>query len=67
MKISLKAARVNAGLTQELVAKTIGVSKDTIRNWENCKTYPDAVQIKQLEKIYKITYDDIIFLPTNYA
>lgn len=67
MKISLKAARVNAGLTQKVVAQKLGVSKDTIRNWENCKTYPDAVQIKQLESIYKIPYDDIIFLPSNYA
>ena len=34
MKISLKAARVNAGFSQESLAKQIGVSKSTISRWE---------------------------------
>ena len=33
-KISLKAARVNACLTQEPAAKAIGETKQTIVNWE---------------------------------
>ena len=33
-KISLKAARVNAGLTQEQAARAIGKTKQTIVNWE---------------------------------
>lgn len=33
-KISLAAARVNAGLTQDEVAKRMHVSKTTILNWE---------------------------------
>ena len=37
MKLTLKAARVNAGLTQEEVAKTIKKSKNTIVNYENGK------------------------------
>lgn len=34
MKISLKAARVNAGFSQDALAKQIGVSKSTISRWE---------------------------------
>ena len=35
MQISLKAARVNADLTQEQTAELIGKTKQTIVNWEN--------------------------------
>lgn len=34
MKISLKAARSNRNLTQKQAAVLIGVSEDTISNWE---------------------------------
>ena len=34
IQISLAAARVNAGLTQEEVAEKLQVSKKTIVNWE---------------------------------
>lgn len=35
MKITLKAARVNAELTQQEMAEAIGVSKMTVNAWEN--------------------------------
>ena len=34
LQISLAAARVNAGMTQEDVAKRMHVSKNTVINWE---------------------------------
>lgn len=34
LQISLAAARVNAGLTQEEVAKNMKISKNTLVNWE---------------------------------
>ena len=30
----LKEARINSGLTQEQVAEVLGVSRQTISNWE---------------------------------
>ena len=42
IRISLKAARVNAGLTMEDVCKCLKVSKNTILNWEKGYTLPDA-------------------------
>ena len=41
----LQGARANANLTQEQVAKALGVSRQTISNWENEKTYPDIVSV----------------------
>jgi len=67
MKISLKAARVNKGLTQKKAGDMIGVTEDTISNWERGKSYPDALYLKRLEAVYEISYNDIIFLPRKDA
>ena len=39
----IKNARLNANLTQEQVAEALRVSRQTISNWENEKTYPDII------------------------
>ena len=61
MKLTLKALRINNNLTQEEVGKKLGVTKDTISRWENAKSFPNVKQIKEIEKLYNVTYDDIIF------
>ena len=61
MGITLKAARINCNMTQEEVAKVLNVSKYTIGNWENGRSFPDASKIKEIERVYKISYNDIIF------
>lgn len=65
IKITLKAARVNQGLTQKEAAEKIGVSKDTIYNYEKGKTFPDPRIIKKIEEVYNIGYDNLIFLPKD--
>lgn len=62
MQISLKAARVNAGLTQLDVAKKLKKNKQTIVNWENGKTMIDAANFTALCLLYCVEEDDI-FLP----
>lgn len=61
MKVTLKAARINAGLTQSEAASRLDVSKDSISNWERGKTYPDIPALKRIEKLYGVDYKDIIF------
>ena len=60
--ISLKAARVDKGYTQEDAAKLMGVGKDTIRNWEKGKTKISASNFQKLCSIYERSQADI-FLP----
>ncbi len=60
MQITLKAARVNAGLTQKQVAKAIGKNDMTIASWEKGKTVPDVVTLYELCKLYKIPIDSIL-------
>lgn len=62
IQISLAAARVNAGMTQEDVAREMHVSKNTIVNWEKGKTSLSISELEMLSKIYKIPKDNI-FLP----
>lgn len=67
MSITLRAARVNQGLKQSEVAKLLGVSEQTISNWENGKSFPNVTQIAGIEKIYKMPYTSIIFLSKNHG
>lgn len=64
LKITLKAARVNAGMTQTQVAGKVGVIKETILNWENGKTKIKTIQLMALCQLYGVSIDDII-LPEN--
>jgi transcriptional regulator with XRE-family HTH domain len=69
MAISLKAARVNAGLSRPVVIKRLNdehgikISVNTLANYENkAKAQPDINTGKALASIYGMSVDDIIFL-----
>lgn len=61
-KISLKAARVNANLSQEQLAKILGVSKTTVNKWENAKTSISASHFQKLSSLSGVP-QDYIFCP----
>lgn len=67
MKITLKAARVNAGLTQEYVAKCVKKTKNTIVSYEKGRSVPDIETGKALAALYGMSINDIIFLPKGCA
>ena len=62
MKIGqkLKDARIRSGLTQEVVAEKINVSRQTISNWENEKSYPDIISVIELSNLYSTSLDDLL-------
>lgn len=64
-KLTLKAIRVNLGLSLDEASTRIGVSKDTLSNYERGYTYPDVPIIKRIEDVYNISYDKINFLVEN--
>lgn len=66
-RMTLKMAREIRGLTQESAAKLIGVSTDTLGNYERGKSYPDIPVLRKIEEVYEITYDKIIFLPLDFG
>lgn len=51
-------------ISQQEAAKLLGVSKDTLSNYERGVSFPNVPIINNIEKIYGIKYDQIIFLTT---
>ena len=56
----LKEARIKSHLTQEMVSEKINVSRQTISNWENDKSYPDVNSLVLLSEIFQISLDKLI-------
>ena len=56
----LKSARIQKGFTQEAVAEKIQVSRQTISNWENEKSYPDIMSVVSLSDLYEISLDELL-------
>lgn len=67
MRVTLKTARELKGLTQGEAASIIGVSKDTLGNYERGKSYPDIPTLKKIESAYDVRYEQIIFLPLDFG
>ena len=61
VKITLAAARINKGLTQEQAAKELKGSKKTLWSWENGKTIPKIDKIEAICKLYGVSYENIIW------
>lgn len=64
-KMTLKAARTNAGYNQMEAASLLGISRATLIKWEKGKTFPDAPAIEKICSVYHTHYDDIVFLPKD--
>lgn len=59
MRITMRAARINRGLTQAEVAKELNVTKKTVGSWENGKTKPKLDKIEPICTLYGRSYDEI--------
>lgn len=62
IKLSLAAARVNAGLTQDEVASMLGKTKQTIIKYENGTVDPRFSTVKEMSNIYGIPIQ-YLFIP----
>ena len=63
MQYTLKAIRINNKMTQEEASKKIGISLDTLANYEKGKSFPDIPVLKKIEEVYKVNYENINFFP----
>lgn len=61
MAISIKAARVNVGLTQKQVGDSVGKSKGTIASYEAYTTQPDIKTAQAMADLFRMKLDDIIW------
>ena len=56
----IKYYRNEKELSQEELAERVYVSRQTISNWENNKSYPDINSIVLLSEIFEISIDNLI-------
>jgi DNA-binding XRE family transcriptional regulator len=68
MKITLKACRTNVRATAREMAEAVGVTEETIYNWECGKYSPRAKQIVKIlqffaDRGFPIALENINFLP----
>jgi len=64
-KMTLRAARTNVKMQQKKAATALGISNKTLSKWENGLSMPKADKIDLICALYKVTYDDLIFLPSD--
>lgn len=61
IQISLKAARVNAGMTLMEAAKRIGIGKDTLLKWERHPELVNPLFQSKISEAYCFPIDNIFF------
>jgi len=61
MKLTLKAARVNKGLTQQDVAVKLKTDHTVISRWENGTNNPSPLSLKKLLDLYGIKFEELDF------
>lgn len=56
----IKKYRMELGINQEELAEKVYVSRQTISNWENDKSYPDVNSLIRLSEAFDISIDTLI-------
>lgn len=56
----LKQARQSRNMTQEVLAERLGVSRQTVSNWENNRSYPDLASIIAISELYSLSLDILL-------
>lgn len=56
----IKQRRAAAGLSQEELADRIFVTRQTLSNWENDKTYPDINSLLRLSELFHVSLDELV-------
>lgn len=56
----IRNARIESKLTQEQAAEALGVSRQTISNWENEKSYPDIISVVKMSDLYSVSLDYLL-------
>lgn len=60
-KITLEAARINAGLTLKQAAEKIGVSVSTLHKWEQDSSSVKISDVQKIEQAYQYPTNFIFF------
>ena len=56
----IKRYRIRLGLSQEELADRIFVTRQSVSNWENGRTYPDLQSLLRLSDLFGLSLDELI-------
>lgn len=62
---ALKENRIRCQMTQEFVAETLGVSRQSVSKWENGSNDPNTSNLIALSKLYKISPEELLECATR--
>ena len=62
---ALKENRIRCQMTQEFVAETLGVSRQSVSKWENGSSDPNTSNLIALAKLYKISPEELLECATK--
>lgn len=62
MRVTIKAARVNKDMTQEVFANAVGVGVRTVQNWEAGVSSPRADKMPEICAVLGCEMDDIAWV-----
>lgn len=57
---ALKENRIRCQMTQEFVAETLGVSRQSVSKWENGSSDPNTSNLIALAKLYKVSPEELL-------
>lgn len=56
----IRRRRIERGLSQDDLAAAVFVSRQTVSNWENDKTYPDVQSLLLLSRLFDTSIDELL-------
>jgi len=66
-KTKLKALRSERGISQNVLAQALGVTRAAVNAWEMGKGYPNAYCLAALSKYLNVTTDYLLGLTQTYS
>lgn len=58
--LKLQTLRISSGFSIQFVADSIGVSRQTIYDWEKGKKIPGSENLKKLSKFFGVSMEEMI-------
>lgn len=57
---NIKRLRLEKGLTQETLSEFLGVTSQSVSNWERGESYPDITMLPEIAGFFKVSVDEIL-------